>query len=133
MIDSYIILNRKTNFIIKIFLYNICFLIILVIWWINTTNYQTFFHIHSQIQNLNSTFYMEVLIPVKEVKKITNQDKIVIDSKGYTYRVAKIEENIIYKNNINYQKLYLEIYHLDLTYQINGYHLEVKIPKENKK
>ena len=39
MIDSYIILNRKTNFIIKTFIFNILIIGLFVIWGINTFYY----------------------------------------------------------------------------------------------
>ena len=133
MIDKYIILNRKTGLIMKLFIYNISFLTVLVIFCINTLTYQTYFQIHSQILNLNSYFYLEVLIPAKEVNKITKQNQLWINSKKYQYKVAKIDKNITYKNNTNYIKLFLEINNLDKVFQINGYRVTIKIKKDNKK
>ena len=80
MNNSYIILNRKTSIIIKVFLYNIITLIIIVIWGINNFQYKNFIKIHSKVLNFNSFYYMEVSIPVKEVKKITNQNQIIINN-----------------------------------------------------
>lgn len=133
MIDSYIILNRKTNFIIKIFICILSFLTILVIWGINTFSYRSFFHIHSQSLNLNSYYYLEVLVPAEEVNYITNKNKIVINSKEYNYKVYKIAPDITYIEQKNCLKLYLEIENLEEIYKINGYQLDVKIEKENKK
>ncbi len=133
MMNSYIILNRKTNFIIKIFMCIVVFLIILVIWGINTLSYRSFFHIHSQLLNLDSFYYLEVLIPVEEVNFITNKNKIVINSREYNYQVYKIDPNIIFHQQKNCVKLYLEVENLDDAYKINGYQLDVKIEKESKK
>jgi len=133
MIDSYIILNRKVNFIIKIFIFNVLLLTILVIWCINTLQYQSFFHIHSQILKINSFYYLEVLIPVKEVNLITNQNKIIFDSKEYHYQVYEIVPEVIYYQNDNCQKVYLEIHELEDIYKIDGYRVEVKIKKKNQK
>lgn len=133
MIDSYIIINRQPNLIIKLFIYNILYLIVLVIWSINTFYYHSFFQVHSQILRINSLYYLEVLIPVEEVNIITNQSKIEIASKNYNYQVYKIDPNAIYDGNKNYQKIYLKIENLEESYQINGYQLEIKIEKSSKK
>ena len=133
MIDSYIILNRKPSIILKVYLFNIILIIIIVIWGINTFYYQNYFQIHSEISNFNSFYFLEVLIPVKEVNQITKQNKIIIDKKEYYYQVYKINPDIIYKNNINYQKIYLEVNALEDFYQKKGYHVVAKIPKERKR
>lgn len=133
MIDSYIILNRKTNLIIKCFVFNICVIIVLIIWGINTFEYQSYFHIHSKILNFNSYYLMEVLIPEKEVNQIIKKNKLLIGNKEYVYNIYEISNNTIYKDNINYQKIYLDVSRLDDIYKFNNYRLEIKIPKEKKK
>ena len=105
MIDSYIIMNRKTDLIIKVFVFNICLIVILVIWGINTLNYQSYFQIHSKILNFNSYYLMEVLIPVKEVNQVINKNKLLIGGKNYNYVVYEISDDIVYQDNINYRKL----------------------------
>ena len=133
MIDSYVILHRKTKFIIKVFIFNVLFITLLVIWSINTFSYQSFFHIHSKILYFNSFYYLEVLIPVKEVNQITSQNKIIIDSKEYHYQVYKVEPDSVYLNNENCQKIYLKIDDLEEKFLINGYQVDVKFLKEKKK
>jgi len=133
MIDSYIILNRKTNTIIKIFILNIIIITVLFIWGINKFEYKSFFHIHSKIINFNSYFVLELLIPVKEVNQIKEQNRLFIGNKEYYYNIKKIEDNIIYQNNTNYQTIYLEIKNLDKKYLIDNYHIDIKIPKSSKK
>jgi len=133
MIDSYIILNRKINPIIKIFLLNICIIIVLLIWGINTLNYKSFFHIHSKVTNFNSYYVLEVLIPKKEVNQIIKQNELFIGDKKYKYITYKIDNDIIYKDNINYQKLYLKVNNLDKDYLFNNYRLDIKILRDNKK
>lgn len=133
MINSYIILKRKTSIIIKIFIINIILLIGFIIWGINTFYYQTFIQLHSKILYFNTFYYMEVLVPVKEVKQIMNHHQLIINSKKYNYEIYKIDTNAIYINKKNYQKVYLEILNLDINYQINGYELDIKILKEKKK
>ncbi len=62
-----------------------------------------------------------------------NQNQIWINNETYTYKVAKKDEKIIYKDNKNYQKLYLEINNLRKEYQIDGYHLNAKFIKSKEK
>lgn len=133
MNNSYTILNRKCSIIIKLFLFNIIILISFVIWGINTFYYQTFIQFHSKILYFDSFYYMEALVPAKEVIQITKQNKIIIDNKTYNYKIHKINNKIEYKNNKNYQKIYLNIYNLDKTYLIDGYEMDVKILTEKKK
>lgn len=133
MIDSYIILHRKPSIIMKTFLFNIFLIGIIVIWSINTFYYQTSFQFHSKILNFNSFYYLEVLIPVKEVKQITKQNQIIIDGKLYYYQIYKVDNNVLYKNSNNYQKVYLEISNLEKEYQKNGYQMDVQFLGEKKK
>ena len=133
MINSYIILNRKTSFIIKSFLINILILITFVIWGINTIYYQSFIKLHSKLLYFESNYYLEVLVPVKEVKQITKQNQININSVKYNYEIYKIDNNVEYKNNINYQYVYLKIFNLYEELLVNGYEMDIKIPKEKKK
>lgn len=133
MIDGYIIQNRKARPIIKIFILNICIIISLVIWGINTLEYQSFFHIHSKIIKIDSYYFLEVLVPVKEVNKITKQNNLLIGKENYNYSIYKTEDTIIYKNNTNYLKLYLKVANLKKDYLINNYRLNIKIPVQKQK
>lgn len=133
MINSYVILNRKTSFISKLFLIIILSLILIVIWGINTFYYQNYIKLHSQILYFNPNYYLEVLVPVKEVNQITKQNKIIIEDKTYNYSIYEIISNVEYINNINYLKILLRIDNLDKTYLINGYQTDIKILKEKKK
>lgn len=133
MKNSYIIMNRKPSIVINAFLLNILILIMFVIWGINTFYYQPFIQIHSKLINLNSFYYMKVLVPVKEVNQITNQNQIIIDSKKYNYQIYKIDNNCQYKDGTNYQMVYLKVLNLDKLYLIDGYEVDGKILKEKSK
>ena len=133
MNNSYTILNRKSSFIINTFLLNILILMSFVVWGINTFYYQSFIQLHSKILYFDSFYYMEVLVPAKEVKQITEQSKIIIDEKTYDYKIYKTDNKIRYENNVNYQKIYLKVYNLDASYLIDGYEIDAIILKEKKK
>ena len=134
MINHYLILNRKPSFIIKTFILVISFIIIAVIWGVNTFYYQNFIILHSRIKYFdNSYYFIEVLVPIKEVKQITKQNQIAINNKTYNYLIYKIDNNITYIDDENYQYVYLNVINLDDSYLINGYETDVKILKERKK
>ena len=109
MLNTYLILNRKCKSIIKIFLLNVFILLLFIIYGINTFYYQTSIQLHSEILFKNSLFYLEVLTPEKEVSTIVKNKYLQISNIHYEYKVKKINPNIIYQDNINYQKVYLEV------------------------
>ena len=133
MIDGYIIMNRKSDLIIKIFIFNICIVIILIIWGINALEYQKKLKFHSKISNFNSYYLLEVLVPVKEVNQVIKKNKLLIDDVSYDYNVNNISSDLIVENNINYQKIYLSVNNLDDSYKINNLILTIKIPISKKK
>lgn len=133
MLETYILLNKKCRPLVKIFLFNTLILLLFIIYGINTYYYQTSIQLHSKILLKDSLFYLEVLIPEKEVSTVIENKKLKISNQEYYYRVIKIEDNITYKDNINYQKGYLEIENLERKYQKKGYHLIVQFLKEKKK
>ena len=132
LIDSYIILNRKSSPTIKIFLFIIITLIFIVIWALNTLNINSIIHINSEIHNVHSYYLMKVIVPQKEVNNITNK-KLLINGKIYKFNIYQKSPNIIYKNNNNYRELYLKIYNLDKEYQVNGYHINITLVGESKR
>ena len=123
-------LHRKPRVLMKVFIFNIFLLTGLVIWGINTFMYQNYFQVHSQVLNLNSYYFLEVLIPVKEVNTVTYQNKLWINKKEYHYRVIDQGNNITYLDGDNYLTLYLAVDDLEKMYQINGYHIDIRIAKE---
>ena len=131
MIDGYIIMNRKSDLIIKVFVFNICIIIILIIWGINTLEYQKKLNFHSKISNFNSYYLLEVLVPVKEVSQVIKENKLLIENVSYDYKINNISSDLIIENNINYQKIYLSVNNLDDDYKINNLILDIKIPISN--
>ena len=133
MIDSYIIMNRKTKLITNMFIFNICIIMILIIWGINTLEYQSYFHIHSKILSFNSYYLLEVLVPAKEVNQVIKENELLIGKKTYNYTIYKIDNTITYQKDINYQKIYLEVSNLEDNYKVNNFRIDIKIPAYKKK
>jgi hypothetical protein len=133
MIEEYCIMHRSSKFIIRMFLSVIIFLTGLAIWGINTFYYQSFSLFHSQILFNNSSYFLEVLIPVKEVNQIGKQNQLWIGKNQYTYKVIGQSNHVIYKNGVNYLKVDLMVDQLDKEIQFDGYRAIIKIPKKNQK
>ena len=133
MNTSYVILNRKPSLIIKIFIFNIIILVSLIIWGINTLYYQTYLTFLSKVVNYNDKYVLEILTPISKVTQIKNQNKIIIDKNTYNYQIYEIDNNVVFINNTNHQKIYLEIPNLSDNYLINGYKMDVKFPGKKQK
>lgn len=133
MIDGYVIQNRKPKLVIKIFVFIMFLVISLFVWGINTLIYHDFYHLNSKIKKFNSYYFLEVLVPVEEVNRIVKQKYLFIDDIQYFYDVYNISNDAIYENDSNYQRLYLEVKGLNESYLIDGYRLNIEIPKESKK
>ena len=133
MNTSYVILNRKPSLIIKIFIFNIIILISLIIWGINTLYYQTYLTFLSKVVNYNDKYVLEILTPISKVPQIKKQNKIIIDKNTYNYQIYEIDNNVVFINNTNYQKIFLEIPNLSTNYLINGYKMDVKFPGKKQK
>lgn len=133
MIDSYVIFNREPRIIIKVFICHIFLLLIIVIYGINTLYYQKSIQFHSQVLNLNSFYYLKVLVPVKEVNEVTSHTFLWIDSRKYFYRVIDVGDNVTYLNKTNNVYIYLEVLKLEKEFLVNGYHLDISIKSDSKK
>ena len=127
IIDIEIILNN--NKYPKIYSIS-TILIILIITFIYVTtlyNYQTYYITKGKIIDNK----LELIVPLDDIKYITNQSNLMINNKLYNYKIISVS-NELYIDELynNYKYLYLEVKNLN---SINNYVYELKIKKENKK
>ena len=101
MIDTYYILNKKCNFSVYVFILNVIILLSYIIYGMNTYIYQTYIQLHSEIIIKNSLFYLEVLIPEKEVSNVVKEEKIIINQKKALIIKKIIEKLLLIKKSIN--------------------------------
>ena len=109
MIDTYFILNRKCSVLVKIFLINVVLLLLFIVYGINTFYYQTSIQLHSEILSQNSLFYLVVFVPEKEVNVVVESNTLFLENRMYSYSINKIDDNIVYKDGVNYQMIYLNV------------------------
>ena len=127
MLDSYIILNRKHTYIIKIYYYILIIFTLILTYFIFTTIHITYFKNTSIITLNNNKYYLKLIIPLKKINLITENNFLIIKDKKYNYQIKKIKPHK--KNKL---LIYLEIKNLDNSYKINNYRIDVKIKEENK-
>lgn len=132
MIDTYILLNRKTKLISKLFIYNILILIILMIYILSKFEYTSYFYSNSQITFMDNYFLLKINTSLEDIQTISKSNSIIINNKEYMYQIYKIENDVMYENNNQYQVIYLKILNLEEYYWIENYSLNIKIEKERK-
>ena len=130
MIDEYIIINRKPKIIIKIFIYNIMFLMMLVIYLSNILTYTSYYSTNSYIFCSNNKYYLKLIIPIDKINLIVKKESLIINDEIYNYSIYKIDSNAINDNNII---IYLKVYGLKGSYKINNYIVKIKVEGERKK
>ena len=130
MLDKYIILNRKPNIIIHIFIYTSILFIILIIYLSNILTYTSYYSKNSYITYINNNYFLKINIPINKLNLITTQNEIILDKIKYNYQIYKIDNNI--KDN-DYQTVYLEIYNLKESYKFNNYCIKVFLKEQDQK
>ena len=126
ILDIDIIIDR--NRYSKVYNFSLVLFVILLItlYVILTYRYQTYYLLKGRIVSNE----LELMIPINDIKKIQENDQIIIDGKSYYYKVTRISESIYIDNNYeNYCYLYLKV---DMITNIDNFVYDVKIPKENK-
>lgn len=131
-INSYIIINKKTNFITKIFIYiSLSILISLTI--VLNFNYKKYYYTKSNVTKINSNYNLVLYLSPEKLKIIKNNDSVFIDNKKYNYKINSISNEYIISNDFNnYIEVILDI-NLKEKDKINNNILEIKFLESNKK
>ena len=133
MIETYILLNRQPKITTKLFIYINLFLIILIIYVLTNYQYTIYFNSNAQIKYNNNQFLAKIKTSNKNIKTISQNNKIIINNKEYTYKIYNIDEIPIYEDNQEHQIVYLKIYNLEDYYKIDNYSIDIKIEKSRQK
>lgn len=126
MLDSYILLNRQPKNIIKLFTFSIFLLFFILIFLINKLTYTPYLEKKAKVVFINNNFYLEVEINRDEFVTISNNNKIIIDNKGYFYKIN------LESSDDSGQKVYLNIEDFPDSYKINNRVILVKFEEETK-
>lgn len=127
-VNSYIILNRKIDNIINIFIIITVILLILLSILLNT-KYKKYYYLYGQVDtNYNLILYTKI----DKINTIKNNNTLYIDNISYNYIINSIDNNYIVLNNTNYIKIEININLKKEDKMINNI-LKIKVYESNKK
>lgn len=101
-------------------------IIILFLYVINTYKYQSYYITKGIVKDN----FIELLVPINDLKYVTDNKQIILDGKKYSYNVNEISKDIYVDDKYNnYKYIYIDIPSLS---SVNNYVYQVKLEKENK-
>lgn len=127
ILDIEIILKRQKYG----FIYNIgvilIFIIVMFLLIANVYKYKTYY----VNKGIMVDGYIKVMVNINDIKYISLNDVLEIDSVKYNYLLSKIDEELYVDDSYNnYKYLYLKV---DSINNLDNYVYELKFVKENKK
>ncbi len=131
-IDTYILLNKKQSFIIKIFIYIIIFFTFLVFYILFSLNYTSYFYSNSNIVYKDNDYYLKIVVNPKDIHTVLNNNIIIINNKKYMYQIYKIDSSDVNNNYNSKEIIYLNIFNLEKYYYVNNNELSIKIVRDKK-
>lgn len=130
-IMGYIILNKKTNFIIKLFI-SISITIFVTFIILSQINYTKYLKINGYVLENDNKYQLSLYLSPYELKIINNTNKLIIDKKEYEYKIDYVAKEYIILNNKNYINVVLDI-DLNEKDKIVNNILNLKIKESDKK
>ena len=128
-VNSYIILNKNTNKIIKLFIITSLFIVLLLVLTLNI-KYKKYYYLYGQVDN---NYRLILYCDIKYLEVIKKNNKVVINNNTYNYKILSIDTNYTILNNANnYIQLVIDI-NLNSEDKITNNILKLKVLVSNKK
>lgn len=128
-VNSYIILNKNTNKLIKLFIITSLFIILLLILTLNI-KYKKYYYLYGQVDN---NYRLILYCDIKYLEVLKKNNKVVINNDTYNYKILSIDTNYTILNNTNnYIQLVIDI-NLNSEDKITNNILKLKVLVSNKK
>lgn len=128
-VNSYIILNKSTNKLIKLFIITSLFIVLLLILTLNI-KYKKYYYLYGQVDN---NYRLILYCDIKYLEVIKKNNKVVINNDTYNYKILSIDTNYTILNNTNnYIQLVIDI-NLNSEDKITNNILKLKVLVSNKK
>ncbi len=128
-VNSYIILNKSTNKLIKLFIITSLFIILLLVLTLNI-KYKKYYYLYGQVDN---NYRLILYCDIKYLEVIKKNNKVVINNNTYNYKILSIDTNYTILNNTNnYIQLVIDI-NLNSEDKITNNILKLKVLVSNKK
>ena len=131
-VNSYLILNRKTNFITNLFI-SISIIFLLLFLLISQVKYQKYYQTIGQVVKEQDTYQLALYLYPYQLEIIKNNNTLTIENSEYTYNINHISnEYIISSDYQNYLKVVLDI-KLKPKDKIENNIFQIKMLESNKK
>lgn len=128
-VNSYIILNKSTNKLIKLFIITSLFIVLLLILTLNI-KYKKYYYLYGQVDN---NYRLILYCDIKYLEVLKKNNKVVINNNTYNYKILSIDTNYTILNNTNnYIQLVIDI-NLNSEDKITNNILKLKVLVSNKK
>lgn len=128
-VNSYIILNKSTNKLIKLFIITSLFIILLLVLTLNI-KYKKYYYLYGQVDN---NYRLILYCDIKYLEVLKKNNKVVINNNTYNYKILSIDTNYTVLNNTNnYIQLVIDI-NLNSEDKITNNILKLKVLVSNKK
>lgn len=128
-VNSYIILNKSTNKLIKLFIITSLFIILLLVLTLNI-KYKKYYYLYGQVDN---NYRLILYCDTKYLEVIKKNNKVVINNNTYNYKILSIDTNYTILNNTNnYIQVVIDI-NLNSEDKITNNILKLKVLVSNKK
>ena len=131
-IDSEIIIQRKIEPLIYVYIMIIIVIMLSLIILFILLHYKTYYITKGIIVNDHNQYYINIYIPTGVIKYITDNNVVVIDDIEYKYHIVSIDSEYFTDNVDTYQIIKIETNILD-KYKFNNMTVELKFLKENKR
>ena len=128
-VNSYIILNKNTNKLIKLFIITSLFIVLLLVLTLNI-KYKKYYYLYGQVDN---NYRLILYCDIKYLEVLKKNNKVVINNNTYNYKILSIDTNYTILNNTNnYIQLVIDI-NLNSEDKITNNILKLKVLVSNKK
>ena len=128
-VNSYIILNKSTNKLIKLFIITSLFIVLLLVLTLNI-KYKKYYYLYGQVDN---NYRLILYCDIKYLEALKKNNKVVINNNTYNYKILSIDTNYTILNNTNnYIQLVIDI-NLNSEDKITNNILKLKVLVSNKK
>ena len=128
-VNSYIILNKSTNKLIKLFIITSLFIVLLLVLTLNI-KYKKYYYLYGQVDN---NYRLILYCDIKYLEVLKKNNKVVINNNTYNYKILSIDTNYtVLNNNNNYIQLVIDI-NLNSEDKITNNILKLKVLVSNKK
>lgn len=131
-IKSYIILNKKTNYIIYVFII-VSLIIFISLSFLTQFKYKKYYDVIGQALKIENEFKLVLYIAPEKLEVLKKNNKLIINNNVYSYKINFIDNEYTISNDLNnYLKIILDI-RLKEKDKIENNILEVRILESNKK